>query len=168
VWVFCLHICLCATCVPGSCGSQKRTSDPLGLELTDVYNLLCGCWELNSGPLEKQPVLLTSEPSLQALIPWFLLIWWTYLDELWHRAIHAVTITRPDSSLENTVFHIMKWLLPPPPTAHHSQRCSPSPKQTEASFVVSVMFFKGNRCSASTQTNMKSKHCESWGRRQGE
>ncbi|KAM7329170.1 hypothetical protein ACRRTK_010783 [Alexandromys fortis] len=25
----------------------------------------CGCWELNSGPLEEQPVLLTSEPSLQ-------------------------------------------------------------------------------------------------------
>jgi hypothetical protein len=28
----------------------------------------CGCSELNSGPLEKQPVLLTSEPSLQALV----------------------------------------------------------------------------------------------------
>ena len=25
----------------------------------------CGCWELNSGPLEEQTVLLTSEPSLQ-------------------------------------------------------------------------------------------------------
>ncbi|EGW01477.1 E3 ubiquitin-protein ligase NEDD4 [Cricetulus griseus] len=24
-----------------------------------------GCWELNPGPLEEQPVLLTSEPSLQ-------------------------------------------------------------------------------------------------------
>jgi len=24
-----------------------------------------GCWELNSGPLEEQPVLLTTEPSLQ-------------------------------------------------------------------------------------------------------
>ena len=24
-----------------------------------------GCWELNSGPLEEQPVPLTSEPSLQ-------------------------------------------------------------------------------------------------------
>ncbi|XP_075801518.1 ephrin type-A receptor 10 isoform X3 [Microtus pennsylvanicus] len=27
----------------------------------------CGCWELNSGPLEQQSVLLTSEPSLQPL-----------------------------------------------------------------------------------------------------
>jgi hypothetical protein len=26
-----------------------------------------GCWELNTGPLEEQPVLLTTEPSLQ---PW--------------------------------------------------------------------------------------------------
>jgi hypothetical protein len=24
-----------------------------------------GCWELNSGPLEEQSVLLTAEPSLQ-------------------------------------------------------------------------------------------------------
>jgi len=27
----------------------------------------CGCWELNSGPLDEQSVLLTSEPSLQPL-----------------------------------------------------------------------------------------------------
>jgi hypothetical protein len=26
---------------------------------------LCGCWELNSGPLEEQSVLLNAEPSLQ-------------------------------------------------------------------------------------------------------
>ena len=26
----------------------------------------CGCWELNSGPLEEQPVLLTTEPSLHS------------------------------------------------------------------------------------------------------
>ena len=25
----------------------------------------CGCWELNSGPLEEQSVLLTAEPFLQ-------------------------------------------------------------------------------------------------------
>jgi len=25
----------------------------------------CGCWELNPGPLEEQPVFLTTEPSLQ-------------------------------------------------------------------------------------------------------
>jgi hypothetical protein len=25
----------------------------------------CGCWDLNSGPLEEQSVLLTTEPFLQ-------------------------------------------------------------------------------------------------------
>jgi hypothetical protein len=25
----------------------------------------CGCWELNSGPLEEKSVLLTTKPSLQ-------------------------------------------------------------------------------------------------------
>ena len=28
----------------------------------------CGCWELYSGPLEEQPVLLTAEPSLQPYV----------------------------------------------------------------------------------------------------
>ena len=28
----------------------------------------CGCWELDSRPLGKQPVLLTAEPSLQPKI----------------------------------------------------------------------------------------------------
>ena len=45
-------------CTPAS---QKRASDPI----TDGCKALCRCWELNSGPLEEQPVLLTSELSLQ-------------------------------------------------------------------------------------------------------
>jgi len=32
---------------------------------------LCGCWELNSGPLEEQSVLLTTEPALQSLTAQF-------------------------------------------------------------------------------------------------
>ena len=31
----------------------------------DGCELPCGCWELNSGPLEEQSVLLTAEPLLQ-------------------------------------------------------------------------------------------------------
>ena len=27
----------------------------------------CGCWQLNSGPLEEQSVLLTDEPPLQPM-----------------------------------------------------------------------------------------------------
>ena len=38
---------------------QKRASDPI----TDGFEPPCGCWELNSGPLEEQSVLLTAEPS---------------------------------------------------------------------------------------------------------
>ena len=40
---------------------QKKTSDLI----TDGDEPPCGCWKLNSGPLEEQGVLLTTEPSLQ-------------------------------------------------------------------------------------------------------
>jgi hypothetical protein len=33
--------------------------------VTDGCELPCGCWDLNSGPLEEQSALLTSEPSHQ-------------------------------------------------------------------------------------------------------
>jgi len=39
---------------------QKRALDPI----TDGWEPPCGCWELNSGPLEEQSVLLTTETSL--------------------------------------------------------------------------------------------------------
>jgi hypothetical protein len=45
---------------------QKRASDPI----TDSCETPCGCWELNSGPLEDQSVVLTSEPSLQPQGPY--------------------------------------------------------------------------------------------------
>jgi len=51
--------------------------------VTDGYELPCGCWELNLGPLEEQPVLLTAEPSLQISHPifslFFLFFWVDYL-----------------------------------------------------------------------------------------
>ena len=40
---------------------QKRAPDLI----TDGCEPPCGCWELNSGRLEEQAMLLTSEPSLQ-------------------------------------------------------------------------------------------------------
>ena len=45
-------------CMPAG---QKRAPDPI----TDGCEPPCGFWELNSGPLEEQSVLLTAEPSLQ-------------------------------------------------------------------------------------------------------
>jgi len=40
---------------------QKRALDPI----TDGCEPSYGCWDLNSGPLEEQSVLLTTEPFLQ-------------------------------------------------------------------------------------------------------
>jgi hypothetical protein len=33
--------------------------------ITDSSEPICGCWGLNSRPLEEQPVLLTTDQSLQ-------------------------------------------------------------------------------------------------------
>ena len=40
---------------------QKRALDPFA----NGCEPPCGCWSLNSGPLEERSVLLTAEPSLQ-------------------------------------------------------------------------------------------------------
>jgi hypothetical protein len=40
---------------------QKRAQD----FTLDGCEPPCGCWELNTGPLEEQSVLLAAEPSLQ-------------------------------------------------------------------------------------------------------
>ena len=39
------------------------------MRVTDSCEPPCGCWELNPGPLEEQPVLLTTEPALQPQFP---------------------------------------------------------------------------------------------------
>ena len=58
-------------CLPYICVCVRK-SDLLELEsytevsgVTDSYELPCKCWELNPGLLEEQPLLLTTEPSLQ-------------------------------------------------------------------------------------------------------
>ena len=53
-----MHVSALFVCMPAR---QKRASEPS----IDGSEPPCGCWELNSGPLEEQPVLLTAEPSLQ-------------------------------------------------------------------------------------------------------
>ena len=42
----------------------------LGTGVTDSYELLCGCWEPNHGPLEEPLVLVTVEPSSAPCL-WF-------------------------------------------------------------------------------------------------
>jgi hypothetical protein len=44
---------------------QKWTSNPI----LDGCQPLCCCWELNSGLLEEQLVLLSAKPSLQPALP---------------------------------------------------------------------------------------------------
>ena len=46
--MFCLDVCLCNLCMSG---------------MTDGCKLPHGCWELNLGPLEEQPVLLMIIPT---------------------------------------------------------------------------------------------------------
>ena len=53
------HMCACDQ------RGQKRASDPLKLELQKVCELPCECWKLNLGPVQEQPVLLTTELFLQ-------------------------------------------------------------------------------------------------------
>jgi hypothetical protein len=43
--------------------TQKRGSDTI----TDGWKPPCGCWEMNSGPLEEHSVHSTAEPYLQSL-----------------------------------------------------------------------------------------------------
>ena len=52
IWVSCLH------------AHQKREPN----SIAEHCEPPCGCWELNSGHLEEQSVLLTPEPSLQSPI----------------------------------------------------------------------------------------------------
>lgn len=63
-----LPICLCITRVPGALGGQKRVINSLRLEF-DCCGPPCGCWESNPGTPEEQPVLLMTEPPLQAHYP---------------------------------------------------------------------------------------------------
>jgi hypothetical protein len=44
-----------------SSDTTEEASDPI----TDGCEPPCGCWELNSGPLEEQSVFLITEQSLQ-------------------------------------------------------------------------------------------------------
>ncbi|KAM7325843.1 hypothetical protein ACRRTK_014321 [Alexandromys fortis] len=60
-FLFIYYVCnILSVCIPSG---QKRAPDLI----TDGCEPPCGCWELNSGPLEETTMLLTTEPSLQLL-----------------------------------------------------------------------------------------------------
>lgn len=55
-----LHMGVLSVCTSAN---YKGALDPVTI-LIDGCELSYECWELNSGPQEEQPVLLTAEPSL--------------------------------------------------------------------------------------------------------
>ena len=86
IWVHCSHLQTC----------QKRASDPI----IDGCEPPCGCWDLNSRPLEEQSVLSTSEPFLQ---PAFSCLSLAYSSFIWRgMSGHQETLTA----------YSLVWLLP--------------------------------------------------------
>lgn len=64
----CEYVSVCMWCVH-ECrvfGGQKRVLDSLELSHRWWCVALCGCRELNQGPLEAHPELITSEAPLQS------------------------------------------------------------------------------------------------------
>jgi len=55
-WTFCLHVCMCTVCTQCLCKWEEGIKLP-GTRVTDGCEPSCGCWELNSGPLEEQRLL---------------------------------------------------------------------------------------------------------------
>lgn len=67
IWDFCLHVCMYTTMyILDAWEGQKRVSSSR-TAVTDGCQPLCGCWDLNSDPLEEQPMFLPAEPFLQLL-----------------------------------------------------------------------------------------------------
>lgn len=56
---------LCIMCMPGVCGCQKKGALSPGIGVRDGYEPPCPFWQLNLGPREEEPLLLTSEPPLR-------------------------------------------------------------------------------------------------------
>lgn len=51
-------------------GQKKATNSP-DVELKAALATLCGCWGLDSSPLQEQYILLTTEPSLPIFLSWW-------------------------------------------------------------------------------------------------
>lgn len=59
---------VCALCMhSGPHMSEENVKFP-GCGVTDGVELPCGCWELNTGALLEQQVVLATKPSLQPAI----------------------------------------------------------------------------------------------------
>lgn len=52
-YAFRLPVCLWTTCLPGTCGGQKKMLDSLEL-FTNSCETPCDSWKMNLHPLEEQ------------------------------------------------------------------------------------------------------------------
>lgn len=64
-----VSLCVCARACMSVCAHVcgdpwKAEEAPVELELQEVVSYKHGCWELKSGPLEEQLMLLNTKPSL--------------------------------------------------------------------------------------------------------
>lgn len=57
-----MYVCVSVHMFMSTC--QKRAPDPLELGLQTIVSCLTWCWELNSGPLQEQYVLLSAESQV--------------------------------------------------------------------------------------------------------
>lgn len=63
-YFMCLTVLPTHLCVHHTCVVPREVREGLRyLGVTDGYEMLCGCWESNSHPLEEQSVPITTEPS---------------------------------------------------------------------------------------------------------
>ena len=60
-----LSVCLFTTFVLSAQRALKKGVRSVGSRVINGYEPSLGCWETNPDPLEKEPVLLITEPSLQ-------------------------------------------------------------------------------------------------------
>jgi hypothetical protein len=78
------------------CKCRHQTHQKKVLDLiTDGCEPPCGCWELNSGPLEEQSVLLTTEPSLQPQDDFSLcsiIIFWIFFKQILLKLSHQASV----------------------------------------------------------------------------
>jgi hypothetical protein len=61
----CLRACVCVPHVYLMFSQMAEIFRAPGTGVQDGCELPCGCWEPSLGPLQKQPVLLTTEPLIQ-------------------------------------------------------------------------------------------------------
>ena len=81
LWVFaCLYKCAPCACLVSA--EVKRGCQISGTGLKDRCEPPCGCWVLDLGLLQEQPVLLTTDSSFSSTVAF--IYFWDYLKWTWN------------------------------------------------------------------------------------